>query len=59
MHIEKLKSTIRVSKKCLMKLLTENIFSQRQITELQTRNTELVMQNRDLKYKISLLEDKS
>lgn len=45
----KKKETIRISKKDLLKLLSENEHMTNQITELQTRMTELVEENRRLK----------
>ena len=45
----KKKETIRISKKDLLKLLSENEHMARQVTELQTRMTELVEENRRLK----------
>ena len=45
----KKKETIRISKKDLLKLLSENEHMTKQITELQTRMTELVEENRRLK----------
>lgn len=45
----KKKETVRVSKKDLLKLLSENEQMAKQITELQTRMTELVEENRKLK----------
>lgn len=45
----KRKETIRVSKKDLQKLLAENEHMAAQITELQTRLSELVEENRRLK----------
>jgi hypothetical protein len=51
MNLEEIKKkeTIRVSKKDLLKLLSENEHMTKQITELQTRMTELVEENRRLK----------
>jgi len=45
----KKKETVRVSKKDLLNLLSENEHMSKQITELQTRMTELVEENRRLK----------
>jgi regulator of replication initiation timing len=45
----KKKETIRISKKDLLKLLSENEHMTKQITELQTRMNELVEENRRLK----------
>lgn len=45
----KRKETIRVSKKDLQKLLAENEHMAVQITELQTRLSELIEENRKLK----------
>jgi len=45
----KKKETVRISKKDLLKLLSENEHMTKQITELQTRMTELVEENRKLK----------
>lgn len=45
----KRKETVRVSKKDLLKLLTENEHMAQQITELQTRLTELQVENRRLR----------
>lgn len=45
----KKKETVRVSKKDLLKLLSENEHMAAQVTELQTRMTELVEENRRLK----------
>ncbi len=45
----KKKETVRISKKDLLKLLSENEHMTKQITELQTRMTELVEENRQLK----------
>ena len=45
----KKKETVRISKKDLLKLLSENEHMAKQITELQTRMTELVEENRHLK----------
>ncbi len=45
----KRKETIRISKKDLLKLLSENEQMAKQITELQTRMSELVEENRVLK----------
>ena len=42
----KKKETVRISKKDLLKLLSENEHMTKQITELQTRMTELVEENR-------------
>jgi regulator of replication initiation timing len=47
----KKKTTVRISKKDLLKLLADNEHYQKQITELQTRNTELLLENRELKQK--------
>lgn len=45
----KKKETVRISKKDLLKLLSENEHMTKQITELQARMTELVEENRRLK----------
>ncbi len=45
----KKKETVRISKKDLLKLLSENEQMAKQITELQTRMNELVEENRSLK----------
>jgi len=45
----KKKETVRISKKDLLKLLSENEQMAKQITELQTRMNELVEENRVLK----------
>lgn len=45
----KKKETVRISKKDLLKLLSENEQMAKQITELQTRMNELVEENRALK----------
>lgn len=45
----KKKETVRISKKDLLKLLSENEQMAKQITELQTRMNELVEENRRLK----------
>jgi len=45
----KKKETVRISKKDLLRLLSENEHMTKQITELQTRMTELVEENRRLK----------
>ena len=45
----KKKETVRISKKDLLKLLSENEHMTKQITELQTRMTRLVEENRTLK----------
>ena len=45
----KKKETVRISKKDLLKLLSENEHMARQITELQSRMTELVEENRRAK----------
>jgi hypothetical protein len=45
----KKKETVRISKKDLLKLLSENEHMAKQVTELQTRMTELVEENRRLK----------
>lgn len=45
----KRKETVRVSKKDLLKLLTENEHMAQQITELQARVTELEVENRRLR----------
>lgn len=45
----KKKETVRISKKDLLKLLSENEQMSKQITELQTRMNELVEENRELK----------
>lgn len=42
---------MRISKKSLFKLLSDNKHLKQQVTELQKRNTELVLENRDLKNK--------
>lgn len=43
------KDTLRISQKDLLKLLEENKHMSSQVTELQTRGTELVNEVRDLK----------
>ena len=45
----KKKETVRISKKDLLNLLSENEHMAKQITELQTRMNELVEENRKLK----------
>lgn len=45
----KKKETVRISKKDLLNLLSENEHMTKQITELQTRMNELVEENRRLK----------
>lgn len=45
----KKKETVRISKKDLLKLLSDNEHMAAQVTELQTRMTELVEENRKLK----------
>lgn len=45
----KKKETVRISKKDLLKLLSDNEHMTRQVKELQTRMTELVEENRVLK----------
>jgi hypothetical protein len=45
----KKKETVRISKKDLLKLLSENEHMAKQVTELQSRMTELVEENRRLK----------
>jgi len=45
----KKKETVRISKKDLLKLLSDNEHMSKQVTELQTRMTELVEENRRLK----------
>ena len=45
----KKKETVRISKKDLLKLLSENEHMSRQITELQARMGELVEENRELR----------
>lgn len=49
----KKKETIRISKKDLLKLLADNEHYQKQITELQTRGTELLLENRELKKQLA------
>ncbi len=49
----KKKDTVRISKKDLLKLLSDNEHYQKQITELQTRGTELVTENRELKRQLA------
>ena len=55
----KVKETMRISRKGLLKLLSENDHMQRQITELQADNTRLVLENRALKGKLSHVESGS
>lgn len=45
----KKKETVRISKKDLVKLLSDNEHMSKQITELQTRMSELVEENRTLR----------
>lgn len=52
----KKKDTVRISQKDLLKLLAEHEHMTNQITELQTRGTELITENRDLKKQIQDLE---
>ena len=49
----KKKETVRISKKDLLKLLADNEHLQKQVTELQTRGTELVTENRDLRKQLA------
>lgn len=58
MMSEKKKDTVRIAKKSLLSLLSENERMTQQITELQTRMTELVEENRILKGEKLPLPDK-
>jgi hypothetical protein len=53
----KKKETIRISKRDLRQLLSDNEHYQKQITELQTRNTELLLENRELKKQVITLPE--
>jgi cytochrome c-type biogenesis protein CcmH/NrfG len=55
--VPKKKETIRISKKDLRQLLNDNAHYQQQITELQTRNTELLLENRELKKQATVLPE--
>ena len=52
----KKKNTVRISQKDLLELLSHNQHLQLQVTELQTRGTELVTENRAHKETIEKLE---
>jgi predicted nucleic acid-binding Zn-ribbon protein len=55
--MKKQKKKVKILKSSLLQLLEENQHLSRQITELQSRGTELTLENRELKKEVVKLQD--
>jgi hypothetical protein len=55
--MKKKRKLVKISKNSLLDILKDNKHLFRQITELQTRGTELTLENRELKKEVAKLQD--